>query len=438
MATRVWLGGASAVAKTQKIDLVTGYSAGDTITLTISGVDLILTVGSTTLADIIDDLQVMVNGSGTLSTGASVSAYGTDYGEWAGMSCGEFDSDTILLTGPDDGYPFEDATVATDSGGGTITVPIGATNTPTGPGYFDNADNWSGATVPVDNDDIVFDHRAANSLTFNLAQSAVTPLSLTITPGFRHQIGLPAVNTTTLSLPYPEYLATFLQVGNSVDANAFTLDIESTGSSMVKIDTGNDSVTLVVRNTGGRAEVGVPSFCWIGTGATNAVTILAGDVGLAHEVGSSATINSLLCSPGSPSSTVVYAGSGLTLTTFDMDGGVVQLNGAATTVTIESGVLTLNGSGAYTTLNVNGGTLYYKSSGTVTTLTVNAGGVIDFRQDPRARTVTNTVLHAGAGYRDPYGSVAVGGNGLDFYQCVPADLKYFEIKSHVTLTLSAV
>jgi hypothetical protein len=54
------------------------------------------------------------------------------------------------------------------------------------------------------------------------------------------------------------------------------------------------------------------------------------------------------------------------------------------------GTLTV-AAGAITTLKVQGGTAIYNSTGTLGTATVSNAGILDFNQDPRAKTVTNPI-----------------------------------------------
>jgi len=81
--------------------------------------------------------------------------------------------------------------------------------------------------------------------------------------------------------------------------------------------------------------------------------------------------------------------------------------------------------------------MYYRSTGTLTTLTAGDGGIADFRQDSRGRTITNVTLTKGAGWRDPIGTVTPT-NGLDCYHCTPKTLSVFETAPHQTWTPSAI
>jgi hypothetical protein len=128
-------------------------------------------------------------------------------------------------------------------------------------------------------------------------------------------------------------------------------------------------------------------------------------------------------------------GSGCTLTTITQSGGTLETNSAATTVTVSGGVWS-HLAGAVTTANIDGGSCRYRSTGTLTTANVGGGGELDFRQDPRARTVTNCDIFQGASLRDP-GGTATFTNGIDLNRCRLADVT-LEIAEHKRITLGSV
>jgi len=129
----------------------------------------------------------------------------------------------------------------------------------------------------------------------------------------------------------------------------------------------------------------------------------------------------------------VYCGIGATITTINQNGGQLQVNNGATTIICNVGTVTV-WAGAVTTLDVDGGKAIYNSTGTLTTAAVYEPGTLDFSQDQRAKTVTNTieVYGNGATLNDPFkvvGSLAVGLNAV-------TTLANMNIGENLTLTRS--
>jgi hypothetical protein len=85
---------------------------------------------------------------------------------------------------------------------------------------------------------------------------------------------------------------------------------------------------------------------------------------------------------------------------------------------------------------VDGGACRYRATATLTTAVVGGAGELDFRQDPRSRTVTNCDIFEGAILRDPAGTVTFT-NGIDLNRC---DLQTvtLQISQHKRLTLGTI
>jgi len=92
--------------------------------------------------------------------------------------------------------------------------------------------------------------------------------------------------------------------------------------------------------------------------------------------------------------------------------------------------------GAVTTMNIDGGTVYYESTGTLTTGNVGGGGVLDFRRNMGARTVTNCSLYENGSLFDPQKTVAWS-NGIDITRASIPEVT-IDIGSHFTLTPSTI
>lgn len=438
MATKYWVGGAETYPSVVSITLTGGdgdWATGDTVELTFQGKTLKLTVGDTsTVAQILADCTAMVNGS-ALSDGATANALGSDVGEWSLITCTNDGADTLTFTGPADGRDCTGVTISvTTAGLGSASAPVPDSSTGTGSQNYDNADNWSGGAVPSSTDDIVFDHRASSDCLYGLAQSAVTPASITITEGFTRRIGLPDVNTSG-SVPFEEWEDTHLALGSSGTIN---LEINSSASSRIRLDTGAAKALLVVNSTGPDEQVGVPSLTWKGTHVDNEVTVNKGSVGIALEEGVSSTVKTLRVgyTENRRLDSNVTVGKDVTLTNVIQTGGICKnWNTVSGTIRIEGGQH-FHHEGTANTVLINGGTYYPITTGTTATLVINSGGTYDARRDNRSRTITNADIHAGGAYLDPNGTVTLT-NGLSMQRTTVTELN-LDLPTHQKLTITSL
>lgn len=436
MATIAHLGTAVPIREQKTLTLGGTWVAADTITLTINGKDLVLTVGTTvTTTAILDNVLIMITGSGTYGAGYSSNALGSVVGEFKKLSLVKTSTTVATFTGMTDGQDFD---LSVDKSSTSGTVAVTTTVTGTGPHHFGNADNWDGG-VPADADDIVFDHRSAADLKYDLAQSAITPASVTITEGFAHEIGLPDINADDTTYKYNEYRDTHLVLGNAADATNMVVSINAPQSRRIRISNGTGQVTGTVTDTSTRRwEPHVPVMTWIGTHADNVWNVTKGDVGLGFAEDDTATVDVLRQGwiENQNGDAKVVCGPGVTLGTIDKSGGSLTVASNVTTLTQNGGETTVL-AGAVTTAEIDAGSLKYRSAGTVTNLVVGAKGILDCRQDMRARTVTNAEFHRGSSLRDPHGTVTWT-NGIDFVRCTPADLAAFEVPPNKTWTPTSI
>ena len=378
MATRRWLGTAAAV--TQEVRLTpANVEIGDIFTATVNTKEVSFTATAATVANVTAGFTTAWNNS-TIPEFSEVTA--TDQTTY------------VKLLADTAGKPFTVTSAATNGGAAATETFTAATQTAaTGPNHWDDADNWSGNTVPVAADDVVFDQGSID-VKYGLSQSAITLTSLTRTMRYTGKIGLPEVNADSTSTYY-EYRATYL----AISATTVTLsNTAGTGSGRFKLDTGSVQTTLIVQNTGTRTETEVPSFVWKGTHASSALHLQKGDVGIAvygSETATLLTINvGFVSSPQNDSD--LYLGSGVTLTnvTLVQSGGEVEINSATTgtaTIVQYDGTLVIV-SGGHVSLAVRGGTCYYSSTGTLGGNTIVSGkGSLSFDRDLRAKTVTNPI-----------------------------------------------
>ena len=203
MTTRYWLGAATPIAQITTITIGGTWATSDTITITSgNGNDLIATVGSSTgTTDIAALLAAAFNASSatdSLVNDETRNLGGQQIAEFTDITA-EFSGTTVVLTAATAGVPF---TVAVSKSSASGTVSASETTSATGPNFADNADNWSGATLPVDGDEIVFDSGNVDVL-YGLDLSAVTPAAIVRTMNYTGRIGLAGANETDPSNPTP-------------------------------------------------------------------------------------------------------------------------------------------------------------------------------------------------------------------------------------------
>lgn len=360
MATRRWVGNAPAKAQINTITPA-NVGIGNTFTVTINAKAITFTATAGTVANVTAGLTALLRAS--------------EWGEFTEITW--TDSTThITATANTAGKPFTQTSSAT---GGTATNTTATTTASSGPNDLNLAANWSGTTLPTTGDDVIFDNSDIDVL-YNLsALSAETMLTVLVDRTFRGRIGLPEINED--GDEYVEYRAQYLTWGA-------TTQTVNTAGPRCKISNAAVQTALTI-DSEGQSEDELPCILWKGTHASNVVTVLRGDVGVAFYGGESAVIATLTIGfqDSQTSDATVYVGTPTTLTTVTMHGGDVTINSAATTVTKRAGTLTIRGTGAYTTITSHDGTTKYQSSGTVTTF--NIASLVEFLAGV-GRTITNS------------------------------------------------
>lgn len=427
MAIRRYTGAALPRAHVMTITVANTWATSDTGDVICNGRILRLTVGAiATTAGVAAALAAMINGDAAIGT-ETRSETGDNVPEFQEVTA-EVVGSTVVITGVTKGVPFTFTVAENTAGSGTLA--IAETTAATGPNFYDNADNWSGATLPVDGDTVIIEGEV--DVLYGATQSAVTPAILKFT-NFTGRFGLPDVNE---SGGYREYRTKFLAYGASGDATnmAVTVDCDSP---LIRLNGGTGQMTINVLETGS-PETAEHAFEFKGSHASNAINVTGGDVGIGIEPDDATTVCATLKVSGDA---IVECGPGVSLTTIAQANGELEISTNTTTVTLTGGELGINGSATVTTLTVDppqdlSATCFYRSSGTCTNLYCGGGGEVDFREDDRARTVTNAFLYEDFEIHDPNKTVTWT-NGLDLIRCGPLD-GTFDVGSNFTLTPSAL
>jgi hypothetical protein len=301
--------------------------------------------------------------------------------------------------------------------------------TPTSQYHADQADNYSGNALPTGGSDtLIFDHGNVD-VRWGL-DYATTLTAITKYKAYTGNVGLPETNADNSAKPYHEYRTTYLTCTGCTTVN---LEVgEGPGSGRFKLNTGSAAASAInIFGRGTRIDSAVPCILWKGTNASNTVNNIAGDLGIAFYGGETATVATLVTGdPTNAASTV--CGSGCTLTTVTLNGGVQETNSAMTTANQNGGNWT-HKLGTVTTLNMYGGTHYPNGAATYTTLNLY-GGTFDASKGNASFTITNTVnLYRGSRYIDPQGRS--GNIVFKLWACGPADVTIV-LPANKTYTLS--
>lgn len=412
MSTKRWIGAAAALKDVYTLALSGTWTAGDTITLTIANVDFTITVGSTTLATIATTIKQAFQGESISDTLASVAPLVSDGAQSIGMFSeltATVSSTTVTFTAKTAGWPVTITAARVTASSGAITFTHATTAT--GPNYWSNVDNWEGNSVPVDNDDIVFD--SGNVSVLHGLSTGIQPASVTCTKGYTGAIGLPNTNKLQSdALAYPEYRTTALTfTNNSVTTTVTIGQGDGNGSGRIKLAFGAGQAAITVFDTGRRLDSSEPAVNITGgTHASNVATVLNGDVGFGVRNGESVTLTTLRCGSDAQSTAMVLAGAACTLTTVTVAGGKSMLYASETTLTQYAGEVTQY-AGVPATLRVYGGIYFSNSTGTIATeFTLGSGGTFDRNREVRPLTITPlATLYAGSKFRDRNATITYTG-----------------------------
>lgn len=421
MATRYWRGAGANIRQTSTITMSgTGdWVAADTVTVTVDSVDFVVTVGTlVTDAQVATTVYQALSGTTFTDTTASATISIADGGATAIPQFGTYEfnatnSNTavVLLTGgpataPSTapwlaGKPF--TVTVTENTTGDETATLAAVVTATSQAHWNQADNWSANTVPVDGDTVIFD--SGNVDLLYALSAAIQPAQITKYKAYTGNVGLLAINVDNPSKPYSEYRTPrYWTTDDDAGTAATVADLEvgeGQGSSRFMWDSGAGEVTINIFGKGSRVG-NIPCILWKGTAAT-AVNNLNGDFAAAYYAGEAATIATLRSGNGPQSQAQTTCSSGVTLTTVVMNGGSLATSSAITTATVYGGTWEHN-TGTVTTTTVNGGVVFPLGAATWTTISVASGGEFNTTKGSSPFAITNTIqLYKGARFIDPGG-----------------------------------
>ncbi len=317
MANKIWVPKAVDVSDVYTLTIGGTWAANDTITITVDGQDLVLTLGSTaiTAADVADKLHRAINArdrTDNLEDDESRNVGGAEIPQLAELSA-KVASTVVTLTGPA-GKPVTMTSAKTSTSG---TVTQAQTQSATGKHFWNNADNWAAGSVPAANDDVWFYDTNVDCL-YGLPTTLVLD-SIHVYMSFTGRIGLPPVNRDNPNKTYPEYRQRYVQVQNNVGGTTEYIVGEGVGSGprLVNIDTSaaTTACLLNVYGTGVRLSQDqyVVNFKHGTTGGVTC-TIDAGTAAINHEAGDSGDIDTVQIGDSESNPPDVWIGDGLSNT----------------------------------------------------------------------------------------------------------------------------
>ena len=419
-ATREYDAEAAPVAQIDSIDLGGTYAAAESISVTIGNSTLTVTLGSdtTTLSVIATALKNAINAptiDGSLVGAEKRNAAGQLLPEFTDVEAiiDPADATIVLVRSKVAGVPFGtpaggNMTVSEASASGTITRA--SVQAATGPWHWDNATNWSGNTLPVNDDTVVF-RDTTKGPKFGLPNGS---LEVTVNEyqSFTGPIGLALSNANG----YTEYRQAYVRLDDAGTGtnilHRFGLGPGS-GSTLINLRHTAVKCTPVVYGTGTPTAPAKALNIVCGE-STSTITILKGSVHCGTQdstnqgwaminIGSSGTqatdVDAFVGAPG---------GSG----TLYMFGGTVLCHSIANVQQLGGTLRIENTSSGGLAFELFGGKLIWAGSGTITSLEID-GGDFDNGQNAQASTVTSTTTRRGA-LRDPFRKLTFTNNVQHF------------------------
>jgi len=417
MASSDWLGNAVAVQQITTATVALTWATNDTATVTINGKDLVVTLGTPVTVTDVAALIVSAFNSETRINSAlgSSNVGGQSIPEFAEIIASNSAGVVTFTTrnSRDHGKPFTLTTSESTATTGTFGS-VTTTQAATGPNDFNNADNWSGGSVPANDDTINYRdcdvdclHNLPDGSSLNREFAAVN-----IYNSFKGRIGLPKVNRDNASKPYVEYRSRYMiltDVGTG-SAPLFTIGIgEGDGPSLVNIHQNTLVATFEVE-CNGKPDSRIPGGRVVNVIAPAGGTLKArkGSIDISDQNGGAASWSSITTSGRKGNFQdidILSLGNAATNATVSMVGGRMYLDWA----TWSTNGLTVNGAECTVdtcgipSAQISEGTLKHMGSGvTIATLTLNRGGVFDVSLGGGTNvTVTNANYHSGCKVVNP-------------------------------------
>ena len=406
MATRRWIGGAATLPHKYTLT-ITAATDAYVYGITLGGIQATYTasVGTDTTSTIAS------------AVAAACAVAKSVYSELAISVAG-----AVITFQTADGAPFTLALV--NGSHQTLTN----TQTGTGPNFVDDADNWSGQTVPQAADTVIFENTDVDCLYALETHAADTFAELRVEQSFTGKLGLPTRNPNG----FEEYRETYFECGATLCKIGRG---GGSGSPRVKIDLQAVQSTVTVFDSG-QSQDDYYAIILKGTHASNVLNVIKGQVDVAPLDTDVATFLTAVSTYRDTvqSDVSLRFGPGVTLTNGKFYGGVIELEVSTTTLIVQGADVTLWG-GTHADIDIFAdGTVNYVSSGNLTNLSI-ADGTFDASEAPEEFVVVNTIeLFSGGRLLDPNGRINKS-YSVDLNECRLEDVELV-IGSGPTVTVS--
>lgn len=212
MADKRWIGAALDINDIWTITIAGVWAAADTITVSVGNSSMVLTIGpEITTGEVAIALSAAINAVDStdgIVGGESRNVGGRQMPELLNVDA-TVASNTVTLTNSIAGEPF--TLVVTETTAGTGTATEANSQVATGKHFADNAENWEGGVLPVQDDVLVFDTGQIDCL-YGLDYFLTNTLETGFlrTTDYQGEIGLPEFNDGG----YMEYRTRYLSLFN--------------------------------------------------------------------------------------------------------------------------------------------------------------------------------------------------------------------------------
>lgn len=368
MATKYWLGSASAVAQVSTIQ-ITAYSASTTYKVTIGGVSVSVVGSGGTVNTVATALQSAL--------AASTHPYFTAI-TWTKAT------DTVTATATIAGVPFV-ATSSATGGAGSIGA-VTAVTASSGPNDWSTAANWSTGVVPASTDTVIFSNSSVN-VCWGLSTSITAVTEIRVDQSYTGRIGLDyktfAITSdgSTTDATAAEYRQLYCAIGtSSLKLGLPAISGSAAGSGRLMFDLGATTACAVeVYGTAAQSyDTNRSCIRLLGNNNNHAIRVRSssGGIGLASEVPNETSLFYSVVVSDQSSTSKVITGYGSNIAFWEQYGGtsIVQSTNDIPNITVIGGTLTTEGAGKVTgTLSMYGGTLNHNMSGDVTSIRLHGG-----------------------------------------------------------------
>lgn len=280
---------------------------------------------------------------------------------------------------------------------GSQTLAVATTTTPTGKFHFDNAENWSLGSVPVDGQNILFaDLDSTRGCYYGLVNPTITPTAIYIDASCEGQVGLDDYTENG----YYEYRPKDLTLGDAGSIDIFCGRGAGECAQLIRINTGAAKFLAYVyngRTLGGQnAKPSIRLKCDVGIASEVSVSKGAVAVAYSEEETSGLAKAKMAFVDDRDRDAVLILGLGVAgLLTISKLGGELELNCAvATSFEQLAGETTVQGSGDVALLYGRGGTIYWNSVGDILGASRLSGDcILDMSRDQRVKQATGITIY---------------------------------------------